>query len=253
MMIIEEVPVRKLFIPGLIVLSLIATAIGASAQSWSVVVPQVSPQAIDTYTKTIQAIAGAEGKTATVQVMPFARTVYMVETKQADILCTIVQIPDQTKWAALKYDYSTSALVKISFVLYTNKAKPISVAELKSGNAKGYKIETDAAHVDHFGFAVAASTSIDASLQKLEAGTIDGYIFSQGSTDTALKRLGLKNIARQDYATFNAVFALQKGGRGGPLDALITDGLAKIKASGKYQEIVGPYAAGASTYIEWQP
>jgi ABC-type amino acid transport substrate-binding protein len=46
---------------------------------------------------------------------------------------------------------------------------------------------------------------------------------------------------------------LQKGGRGGALDAWITDGLAKIKASGKYQEIIGPYSAGASKYMEWQP
>lgn len=34
---------------------------------------------------------------------------------------------------------------------------------------------------------------------------------------------------------------------------MITDGLAKIKANGKYQEIMGPYTAGASKYIEWQP
>jgi len=244
---------HKRSIPALTVILLFIVAMGISAQSWNVVVPQLSPQAVDTYTKTIQALAEAEGKTATVQVLPFARAVYMMETKQADILCVIVQIPDQKKWATLKYDYTTAAFVKLSFVLYTNKAKPISVAELKSGNAKGYKIETDAAHVDHFGFAIAPSTSIDASLKKLDAGTIDGFIFAQGSTDAALKRLGLKNIARQEYDSFNAVFAIQKGSRGGPLDALITDGYAKIKASGKYQEIVGPYAAGASKYMEWQP
>jgi len=34
---------------------------------------------------------------------------------------------------------------------------------------------------------------------------------------------------------------------------MITDALAKLKANGKYQEIMGAYAAGASKYIEWQP
>lgn len=177
----------------------------------------------------------------------------MMETKQADIESSYVQIPDQGKWAGLKYDYSSAVLAKIVFVLYANKAKPISVDDLKAGNAKGYRIETDSAHVDHFSFAIAPSSSIDASLKKLDSGEIDGFVFSQGSTDVALKRLGLKNVSRQYYDTFSGVFLLQKGGRGGPIDAMITDGLAKIKANGKYQEIMGPYTAGASKYIEWQP
>lgn len=48
-------------------------------------------------------------------------------------------------------------------------------------------------------------------------------------------------------------FILSRGAGGGALDASLADGLAKIKASGKYQEIVGPYSAVASKYVEWQP
>jgi polar amino acid transport system substrate-binding protein len=241
---------RKL---SLALAALFAAVIGLGAQELKAVVPQVSPAAIDTYSKVIQAIATASGKTVSVQVLPFARAVYVMETKQADLESAITQIPDKSKWAALKFDYSTADFLKIVFVLYTNKAKPIGVAELKGGNAKGYRIETDAAHVDHFTFAASPSTSIDASLKKVNAGDIDGFVFSQGTTDGALKRLGLKNIARQYYDTFNGVFMLQKGARGGPIDGMITEGLAKIRANGKYQEIVGPYASSASKYIEWQP
>ncbi len=233
--------------------ALLALASSLAAQDLKVVVPQLSPAATEAYTKAIQAIADAGGKKITVQVVPFARAVYTMETKDADIESTIVQIPDQKKWAALKYDYSSAELVKVVFVLYTNKSKAVTVAELKAGNAKKYKIETDTAHVDHFTFAALPSSNIDASLKKVDSGDIDGFIFSQGSTDAALKRLGLKNVTRQYYDTFSGVFMLQKGGRGGPIDAMITDGLAKIKASGKYQEILGPYSAGASKYIEWQP
>jgi polar amino acid transport system substrate-binding protein len=237
----------------LLALATFVAAVGLSAQELKVDVPQLSPAAIETYTKAIQAIADLTGKKITVQVVPFARAVYDIESKQADIVAIDVQIPDQKKWASLKYDYSTTELLKIVFVLYTNKAKPIAVADLKSGKATGYKLETDTAHVDHFPFAISPSTNLDASLKKVDAGQIDGFIFSQGSTDGALKRLELKNIARAYYDTSNGSFMLQKGGRGGPIDAMITDGLAKMKASGKYQEIVGPYAAGASKYIEWQP
>lgn len=178
---------------------------------------------------------------------------YTIENKQADILSAIVQIPDQKKWAAQKFDYSTAELLKIVWVVYSTKGKSVNVAELKKGNAQGLKIETDGAHLEHFPFAATASTNIDASLKKVDAGTIDVYVFTQGSGDAAMKRLGLKNITRQYYDTMSGVFMLQKGARGGPIDQMLTSGLAKIKANGKYQEIVGPYAAGASPYVEWQP
>ena len=231
----------------------LASAVGLSSQSLNVVVPQVSPQAIAAYKSITQAIVEAGGKTATIQVLPFARAVYLMDTKQADFMSTEIQLPDPKKWTALKHDYSTSVLFSVVFVLYTNKSKPLSVADLQSGKAKGYKLETDAAHTDYFPFPVAASTNIDGSLKKVDSGDIDGYIFSQGTTDGVLKRLALKNIHREYYYTFNGGFLLQKGARGGPIDAMITDGLAKLKANGKFQEIMGAYTKSASTYIEWQP
>jgi hypothetical protein len=237
---------------ALVVLAMASMAAGLLAQEYTVVVPQVSQTAIDVYSKTIQAIAEADGKKTSVQVLPFARAIYMMEAKQADIMSAIVQVPDQAKWAELKYDYSTNEFVKIAFVLYTNKNKPVTAAELKAGNPKGYKIETDAAHTGHFPFA-SGSSSIEGSLKKVDAGTIDGFIFSQGTTDGILKKAGLLNVKREYYATLNGVFVLQKGGRGGPIDKMIGSGLAKIKANGKYNEIVGAYAQAAANYVEWQP
>jgi polar amino acid transport system substrate-binding protein len=237
---------------SLLVLVALALVAGLAAQEYKVVVPQVSPAAIEVYTKSIEAIAAAEGKKVSVQVLPFARAVYMIEAKQADIQSTIVQIPDQSKWPGLKYDYSTSELVKVVFVLYTNKAKAVTAAELKAGNPKGLKIETDAAHTLHFPFA-APSTSIEASLKKLDAGTIDGFVFSQGTTDGMVKRLELKNVRREYFDTLNGVFLLQKGGRGGPIDAMISSGMAKIKANGKFKAIMGDYADNISKFIDWQP
>lgn len=232
--------------------ALVTLSLGAFAQEYKVVVPQVSQTAIDVYTKSIQAIAESQGKKVTVQVVPFARAVNLMETKQADIQSAITQIPDKAKWGDLKYDYSTTPLIDIVFVLYTNKAKPISAADIKGGNPKKLKIETETAHVLHFP-GCAPSTSVDASLQKVAAGTIDGYIFSQGTTDAALKRLALTNIKREYYDTLSGVFLLQKGGRGGDIDKMITAGMAAIKANGKYQEITGAYAQNASKFIDWQP
>jgi len=226
---------------------------GLFAKEIKVVVPQLSPQATEVYSKLAVAVIEATGNTASIQVVPFARAIHLMEEGQADVASSIVEIPDQTKWSTLKFDYSTVTALKIVFVLYASKNNTIQASELKAGNPKGYKIETDIAHVGHFSFVPAGSTSIDGSLKKIDANQIDGFIFSQGSTDAALKRLALKNVARQYYDTLNGAFVIQKGTRGGEIDKILSAGMAKIKQNGKYQEIVGPYSAQASSFLDWQP
>jgi ABC-type amino acid transport substrate-binding protein len=235
------------------VLAALALAGGLAGQVYKVAVPQLSPTTIDIYTKLATALVEATGNKAEIQVLPFARCIYSIENKLVDMVAMTVALPDQKKWAALGYDYSTSEAFKLVFVLYTNKAKPIDVAELKKGNPKGYRLETDSAHTAYFPFAISPSTSFEASLRKVDSGDIDGYIFAQPSADGVVRSAGLKNIYRQYYDSFSAMFLIQKGARGGKMDALITDGLTKIKASGKYLEIMATYLAGASVYIEWQP
>jgi polar amino acid transport system substrate-binding protein len=141
----------------------------------------------------------------------------------------------------------------MTFVLYANKAKPVDPAALKQGNAGDLMVETDLAHVDYLPFKAVGSTSMDQSLQKLSLGRIDAFVFAQPSTDAALKRLALKNVSRQLYGQFVTKIILQKGARGGPLDKAISAGLEKIKANGKWDEIMQQYLQGASKYIEWQP
>jgi polar amino acid transport system substrate-binding protein len=224
-----------------------------AAQEFKVAVPQLSPLSTDSYKALVTAAIEATGAKVSIQVMPFARCTYSIENKEVDIVSTIVALPDQKKWASLKYDYSTTEAVKIVFVLFMNKAKPIDAAELKKGALKGLKFETDSAHTGHFPFDIAPSVSVDASLKKVDSGEIDGYIFSQATGDAALKRLGFKNVKRAYYDTYSGTFLLQKGGRGGDLDKRLSDGMAKIKANGKYAQIMGVLVSGASTYQDWQP
>lgn len=237
----------------LVLAFLLASASALSAIEYKAVVPQLSPISTTAYQSLITAIVEATGNTVKTEVLPFARCLYMIETKQADIESIIVALPDPEKHADLKFDYSTADAVKIIFVLYTNPKKPIDVTELKKGNPKAYKIETDIAHVNHFSFAIAGSSSMDASLKKVDSGSIDGYIFSQASADAALRNLGLKNIVRTYFDTWTGKLLVVKGGAGGPIDKMISEGFAKIQASGKYQAIMGQLIAGASTFKDWQP
>jgi ABC-type amino acid transport substrate-binding protein len=230
-----------------------ASLVALQAESFKAAVPQLSPASTETYKKLVSAVFEATGNSVDIQVAPFARCIYSIENKDVDVVSLTTALPDQKKWAALKYDYSTAEAFKIVFVLYSNKAKKLSPAELKKGNAKGYKVETDVAHTGHFSFPIAGSTNFAGSLQKVNSGTVDGFIFAQPSCDGVVKSAGLKNIHRQFFDTFSCSFLIQKGQRGGKVDSIITDGLAKIKANGKYQEILAAYIAGASTYADWQP
>jgi polar amino acid transport system substrate-binding protein len=225
----------------------------AAAQEYKVLVPQLSPSTTDIYRKAATAIVQAGGAKASIEVVPFARAIHLIEAKQADMLCFEIENPDPAKVAKLTVDYSTANLFQMVFVLYANKDRPVDASELKRGNPKHLVVETDLAHVEYFPFQATGSSDIDSSLKKLAVGRIDAFVFAQPSTDAALKRLGLKNVTRQLYGLYNAKIILQKGARGGTLDQTLTRGLEKMKKDGSYQQLMGQYLEGASKFIEWQP
>ena len=229
----------------------LASALGA--QEYKVVIPQVSPAAVETYTNLSKAMLDAAGMKYTIEVVPFARAVFMVEDKQADMLISEVENPNTAKTASLKVDTSTTPLFQVTFVLYTNKSKPLNLDELKNGNPKKWVVETDIAHLDYFPGATVGSSDIAASLKKVDAGRIDGYVFAQGACDAQIKNLSLKNITRIFYGYYTAKVIIQKGAKGGSLDKALTTGFNKIKADGSYDKIMTNYLSTVNKYIDWQP
>jgi ABC-type amino acid transport substrate-binding protein len=223
------------------------------ANDYKGVVGQLSPLTMETFKNLATSVVEATGNKIAIEIVPPARGIYLIENKQADFYTAIIAITDPKKIADLKYDYSTADTHNVVFVLYTNKKKPIDPADLKKGNPKKYKIETDISLADYFNFNIQTSTNAEGSLKKVDSGSIDGYIFSQPSTDPILKKIGAKNIVRQYYETYNGKFILPKGAKGGEIDKMISDGMAKIRANGKYQEIMGGLLAAGAKYIEWQP
>jgi hypothetical protein len=208
-----------------------------------------------TFKAVITAIVEATGNKVEIQVVPPARSAYMVVTKQADFSLPMLALKNSAKVKALDYDYSNAVLYKASFVLFTNKAKPIDLEELRKGNPKGYKVEVDVSQVDSWEFKGLPSTNIMASLKKVAEGTIDGFIHSQTSTDLALKGKAVdfkaSNLKRQLYSEVDSIFPLLKGTRGGKVDQMLQDGIAKVKASGKFEEIFS--LVRSDKYNDWQP
>jgi ABC-type amino acid transport substrate-binding protein len=222
----------------------------ASAETYKVAIIQLQTSGV--IESLAKALAEAEGVTFEIQIVPSARAVFLIENNQVDIAFPRSVITDPAKLKDLKFDYSAAVLSRSAYVLYTNKKSNIDAAELKKGNAKGYKVETNASNVNSYEFKALPSDNIEASLKKIDAGFIDGYLYSQISGDTALKNTGLKSIKRQFYSYSQMGFTIKKGTAGGALDKILVDGMKKIQANGTYDKIMGDLAKQGE-YNDWQP
>ena len=170
-----------------------------------------------------------------ISVYPFKRSMQNVTSGAADFHMPILLNPDVPE-DKLDFQHSTQTIFKVVFVLYTNKDNK----EINPGNVNKFKIETDRAHVGYFDFPVKPSDSIEGSLKKVDMGRIDGFIFAMPETDAALNKLGLKNIKRQEYKTFDVKVVLPKGEKGKEVDEILTVSIQKLKDNGKYSQIMGP-------------
>jgi ABC-type amino acid transport substrate-binding protein len=222
------------------------------AKEYQVALVQFAQSTVDVYTNLMNAIAEETDNKFVIQVMPRARTLGLIETKQVDIIVPDTDLRNSKKQGEMKYDYSV-LIYKVCYVLYTNKNKNITAAELKKGNPNKYKIEVDSAFVNSFEFDALSSTSPEGSFQKADNGTIDGFIYSRPTGDSTLKKLELKNIKRQLYAYYENKFGIQKGSKGGELDKIIITGMEKLKSEGKFDKIMEPLLKSGANFNDWQP
>ncbi|KMY68414.1 hypothetical protein AAU61_01650 [Desulfocarbo indianensis] len=172
------------------------------------------------------------GGSISIEVAPFSRSIRNVVSGQADFHMPLLKNPliPENK---LDFMYSTETIFSVVFVLYSKK-------DLDMANLKQYNLETDRAHVDYFEFPIKPSDSIEGSLRKVSRGRIDGFIFAMVESDAALQKLGLKDIKRKPYKTFDVKIVLQKNANGKKADAILSKAIEDLRKSGKYQQIMGP-------------
>ncbi len=188
--------------------------------------------------------AKATGKTIEIEAYPFKRSLRNTIKRNADFHLPLIKNPYKTD-DELDFDYSTSAIFNVNFVLYTNKNREIDKTKLSS-----YNITTDAAHTDLFDFPIGDNYFIESSLKMLIRGRIDGYIFADVEADPVLKKLGLKNIKRELYKIYHVHAVLPKGEKGKGTDIMISEAMNKIRKSGEWAELMNPVY---HEYIDWQP
>ena len=172
------------------------------------------------------AAAKVPGATAEIKTALFARSMAAMMDGSADLHIPMLRPPSD---AGVPWTASAATMYHVPFVLYTNADKPLDRANLAK-----YKIETEVAHVGYFDFPVVPSAGIDSSLQKVAAGRIDGYVFAGNITDPILQKLGLTNIRRAFYKTFDATAVMLKENRSGPADQFFIQAMAAVAEDNEF-------------------
>jgi len=143
------------------------------------------------------------------------------------------------------YDYSTETIFHVNFVLYTKKGSNISIDKLP-----GSKVETDIAHTPYFDFPIKGSSNLELSLKKLSTGRIDAFIFADFACDPLVKKNNFINIKRDLFKVYDVKIVLPQNGTGGKTDKFLSDTIARLRANGIYDKIMGALDA---EYDNWQP
>lgn len=181
----------------------------------------------------VKALEKASGDKIELQVVPFPRSMNDVQERKVDFHMPLIQLPGSETGTG-KFDYSTETIFHVNFTLYSTKG-----LDVNPGNVSKFKVETEQAHTEYFGFPIVPSSNIDGSLKKVNAGRIDAFIFADNASDPLVKAGNLSNIKRQLYKRFPVRVVLPKGARGGPADKFLSETIGKLRASGDMDRIMG--------------
>lgn len=192
----------------------------------------------------VKAVSEVSKNDIDIKVLPFSASLNLVIFNKRDFHMPLIK-NDVINEGDLKYYYSTDTIFHVNFVIYCKKDKDINAQ-----NIANFKVETDRAHVEYFPFATIPSNSIEKSLEKVNSGEIDAFIFADFATDPYLKQMDNKNIKREFYKRFDVKIVFPKNEKGKQMDLMFSDALSKLRSSGKLEQITGPLDAA---FDNWQP
>jgi polar amino acid transport system substrate-binding protein len=180
------------------------------------------------------------------EVAPFQRSMENVQSGKADFHMPQLVNPKLSP-DSLPFAFSSESIFEVIFALYTNKNNK----DINPSNASSYKIESNLGTMNFFDFKVSGSSDVESSLRKVDLGRIDGWLFAMPESDMLLKKLGLKNIKRWEFAKYDVRIVLHKDAQGKEVDKILSNLIQKLKASGKYQKIMAPILN--QKFDPWQP
>jgi polar amino acid transport system substrate-binding protein len=196
------------------------------------------------YVELVRALDRLTNTKTDIDVVPFKRSVINLINGRADYHIPLIQTPG-ANLEKLPYAFSTETLFQVSFVLYTNKDRPLDV-----NNLDQYSILTDSAHTDFFPFEVEGTACLTCAIKMVNVGRIDGFIFAQNEIDPFIRQFKLTDVHRQLYKNFDVKIVIPKGDAGRKIDQYFSSGIKTLRDRGQYDELLAPVLA---PYREWQP
>lgn len=187
-----------------------------------------------------------------IKVFPFARSLNNIVMGKADFHMPMIRnklVSDDS----LPYRYVSEIMGHVVFVIYSNKANPITLDKIQTAQkceAFPYRIETMRGFKDYFPFPVIDTSQVECSLQKVDSGRADAFIFAQEESDYTIRTLGLNNIHREMYDQFEDVMVIPKGQRGEALDKILSRHIKRLKTNGSWQKM---HLKVHLPYAQWQP
>ncbi|OWY37279.1 hypothetical protein CEK28_17930 [Xenophilus sp. AP218F] len=183
----------------------------------------------------------------TLSIEPVKRVYLDTDDRNADFRFPIMKIRDGAD-NATPYQFSREMLGKVTFVLYTNKAKPLRKQDiLKVANLAKYSVETPPVN---WGFPSKSVVNLELSLKKLNLGRTDAVLWAQEEADYILRKDGLTSIHREHFDDYPDVLFLSCNRRGDFVNQAISAAIRAARASGELQKA---YARVHLPYQDWQP
>lgn len=201
----------------------------------------------------VKIIVAQTDRPVSINLMPWNRSIENVINGKADFHIPAIRVPAD-RAAQDKYIFSSESLGKVSFVIYSNIKRPITKEMIINGLSQPepypYTLEAPPLVEHTFEFPTLPSSDIDNSLQKVLKGRIDALIWAQEESDSAVKKLGLKNIVRNHLADYEDTIIIADTEKGRALDKLLSKAIAQARQSGA---LSATYEKVHRPYNNWQP
>jgi polar amino acid transport system substrate-binding protein len=188
------------------------------------------------------------GGSLTIRAYPEARVIANVTSGQADFAFPDVRLGAEVE-AGLPYRYSTEAIGRVSFVLYSHVGSRLNQRKVLERAAQGQPYAIAAPNGD-WGFPTQAVFDFSSALRMIDAGRLDGFLWAQEEADLVLREVALKTIHRQHFKDFDDVFMVPRTPRGDFVDGVLTRIIRRMRADGSLAKL---YARVHGPYDDWQP
>jgi len=187
-----------------------------------------------------------EGKIS-ITIEPVKRIYSDINNRRADFGMPTMKLSDAQE-STLPTQFSHESLGKVTFVLYSNKKRPISKLDMSDPRAVN-TLNIEAPPVD-WGFPVQTVVDLELSMKKLNAGRIDAVLWAQEEADYEIKKLHLNNIQRAYFNDYPDMFFMPCSKRGDFVNQAISKAIRAAALSGELQKA---HDKVHHSYVDWQP